>query len=87
MIVASVFLGLSMTGIMLLVTDVAVGIAGAVIVAAGTGVVIAGLWFALPLRRRWRDRAGRRPPSATTHEAWVTPRPIGQLTPVPPSPQ
>jgi hypothetical protein len=51
-IVAGGFLAVGMTGILVLISDVMFGGVTAGIVGVGAAVVLAGLWFALPLRHR-----------------------------------
>jgi hypothetical protein len=51
-IIGMVFLSFGFTGILVLVSDFVVGGAAPVIVGVLTGVVIGGLWFAMPLARR-----------------------------------
>ena len=46
------FLALSMTGVILLVTDFIFSTAAAIVTASCAAVVFAVLWYALPLRRR-----------------------------------
>lgn len=55
LVVASAFLGLGMTGIMLLIGEVVIGTVGAILVALATAGLIIGLWFALPLAHRRRS--------------------------------
>lgn len=50
-----VFLGLAMSGVVFLVTDVLFGLAAALSVTVAVVVVFAWLWYALPLTRRLRD--------------------------------
>jgi hypothetical protein len=52
MVIASVFLGLGMTTIVLLVSDLVAGIGGAIVLATLVGALIVVLWFVVPLRRR-----------------------------------
>jgi hypothetical protein len=52
-----VCLGLGFVGILMFVTDVVVGGIATTLVAALAGVVVAGLWFALPLARRDEEDA------------------------------
>ena len=52
MIAAMVFLGLGLTGITILITDIMFGGAAAAVTGAATAVIISGLWFALPWERR-----------------------------------
>jgi hypothetical protein len=52
MIVASLFMGVGLTGIMLLIADVVVGIGGAIAIAAVVGALVGAMWFVLPLARR-----------------------------------
>ncbi len=54
-IVASVFLSVGLTGILILISDFLFGGATAAVVGAFTALFLAILWFALPLRRRRRD--------------------------------
>jgi cation transport ATPase len=53
-IVAGGFLAVGMTGILVLISDVIFGGVTAGIVGVASAVVLAGLWFAMPLRRRRR---------------------------------
>ncbi len=46
------FLGLSITGVLFLITDVLFGRAAPLVVAALAVVVVGGLWFVFPLTRR-----------------------------------
>lgn len=59
-IAAMVLLALSFTGILVLVSDVVLGGAMPAVVGAVTALVIAGIWFGLPLGRRVQERSGRR---------------------------
>jgi hypothetical protein len=52
MIAAMVFLGLGLTGILILISDLMFGGAAAAVAGAVTAVIIAVLWFALPWGRR-----------------------------------
>jgi hypothetical protein len=52
MVFASVFLGLGMTTIVLLVCDLVAGIGAAIALAASVAVLIVALWFIVPLRQR-----------------------------------
>lgn len=52
MIAAMVFLGLGLTGITTLITDIMFGGTAAALTGAATAVIISGLWFALPWERR-----------------------------------
>ena len=61
-IIGLVFLGLAMTGAILLVTDVLFSTEAAAIVTGFAVAAIAILWFALPLRRRFSLRAEGREP-------------------------
>jgi hypothetical protein len=59
MVIASVFLCVGLTTIVLLVSDLVIGIGGAVVLAALVGTLTLSLWFAVPLRRRrYVERAG-----------------------------
>ncbi len=60
-IAAMVFLALSFTGILLLVSDVVLGGWFPAVVGAVATVAITVLWFGLPLIRRERERSGRAP--------------------------
>lgn len=51
-IVASVFLAVGMTGIMVLIGSFVLGTAGAVLLGVGAAAVTGGLWFAIPIVRR-----------------------------------
>jgi hypothetical protein len=51
-IVASVFLGVGLTGILVLISNVVFGTIAAVAVGIAAAIVVTCLWFALPLRRR-----------------------------------
>jgi cation transport ATPase len=51
-IVAGGFLAVGMTGILVLISDVIFGGVTAGIVGVVAAVILAGLWFAMPLRRR-----------------------------------
>lgn len=52
MIVSMMFLGVGLTGILVLISDLIFGGTAAVVAGAAAGVTIAGLWFAVPLKRR-----------------------------------
>lgn len=54
-IVAGGFLAIGMTGILVLISDVIFGGVTAGIVGAVAAVILAGVWFAMPLRRRRRS--------------------------------
>jgi hypothetical protein len=60
-IAAMIFLALSFTGILLLVSDVVLGGAAPVAVGAVATVTISVLWFGLPLLRREGEPSGRAP--------------------------
>ena len=62
-IAAMVFMAVSFTGILLLVSDVVVGGLAPLLVGVAAPVMISGLWFVLPLLRRERER-----PRATAPE-------------------
>jgi Family of unknown function (DUF6328) len=49
------FLGVGLTGILVLISDVVIGGVGAVIVGVLAAVTVGGLWFVLPLRRRLQE--------------------------------
>ena len=55
-IVAGVFLTAGLTGIMVLISDVIFGGVTAAVVGTVTAVVVGGLWFGVPVRRRLRHR-------------------------------
>jgi O-antigen/teichoic acid export membrane protein len=59
MIVAMMFLGVGLTGILVLISDLIFGGTAAVVAGVVAGVAIAGLWFAVPLKRRL-DESGPR---------------------------
>jgi Family of unknown function (DUF6328) len=50
------FLAASMTGVILLVTDLLFGTATVVVATTCSALMFATLWYALPLRRRFRSR-------------------------------
>jgi uncharacterized protein DUF6328 len=52
MILASIFLAIGLIGIMLLISEVVIGGAGAIAIGVCAAVVVAGIWFVLPLNRR-----------------------------------
>jgi hypothetical protein len=56
MIAAMVFLGVGLTGILILITHLMFGGTAAVIAGVGAAVTIGGLWFALPWGRRRANR-------------------------------
>ncbi|HWF25522.1 MAG TPA: DUF6328 family protein [Solirubrobacteraceae bacterium] len=58
MIAAMVFLGLGLTGIIILITDIMFGGAAAAVAGAAAAVIIAGLWFAVPWERRRATEEG-----------------------------
>jgi hypothetical protein len=60
-IAAMIFLALSFTGILLLVSDVVLGGVAPVVVGTLAAVTITVLWFGLPLVRREREHSGRAP--------------------------
>jgi hypothetical protein len=60
-IAAMIFLALSFTGILLLVSDVVLGGLAPVVVGTVATVSITVLWFGLPLVRREGDHSGRPP--------------------------
>ena len=51
-IIAMAFLGVGLTGIMVLLSDVVINGVAAAIAGGLTATVVAGLWFAIPLGRR-----------------------------------
>jgi hypothetical protein len=53
-IVASVFLAVGLTGILLLLSNVVLGSPWSAIVGALTAVTVVGVWFGIPLSRRER---------------------------------
>jgi uncharacterized membrane protein YiaA len=63
MIVAMGFLAVGLTGILILVSDVVLGGVAAAVVGITAGLVVAALWFGVPLRRRRHlQRFPARPP-------------------------
>jgi hypothetical protein len=61
------FLGLAMTGAIMLITDVLFGVVATAAFTAAALAMFVVLWFALPLRRRLRlERAGAPTSSAST---------------------
>jgi Family of unknown function (DUF6328) len=63
MIAAMVFLSIGLTGILVLVSDVVLGGVAAAVVGATSAVLVAALWFGLPLlRRRHLQRFPAPPP-------------------------
>jgi hypothetical protein len=62
MIAAMVFLSIGLTGILVLVSDVVLGGVAAAVVGATAGVLVAALWFGLPLHRRHRLQRFPAPP-------------------------
>jgi O-antigen/teichoic acid export membrane protein len=52
MIAAMVFLGIGLTGILILITHLMFGGTAAVIAGVAAAIIIAGLWFAVPWGRR-----------------------------------
>jgi O-antigen/teichoic acid export membrane protein len=54
LIVASVFLSVGLTGILVLITDFLFGGAAAAVVGTLTALFLATVWFAIPLQRRQR---------------------------------
>jgi hypothetical protein len=55
-IAGTVFLALGMTATVFLITDLLFASTAAAVVAAGTALTFAWLWYGLPLTRRLRDR-------------------------------
>ncbi len=55
-IIAAVFLGIGLTGILVLVSNVVLGGIAAPLVGAVAAVVVGSLWFLIPVRRGRRDR-------------------------------
>jgi Family of unknown function (DUF6328) len=54
MVLSSIFLAIGLIGIMLLISELVVGGAGAIAIGVCAAVVVAGIWFGLPLNRRRR---------------------------------
>lgn len=52
MVTAMAVLGVGLTGIVVLISDMVFGGLAAVLAGGGAGILIAGMWFAVPLRRR-----------------------------------
>ncbi len=52
MIVGMVFLAVGLTGILILISDLMFGGTAAAVAGAVAGIVLGGLWFAVPLSRR-----------------------------------
>jgi hypothetical protein len=59
-IVASVFLALGLTGIMLLLGSFVLGTLGAVLLAIAAATLTGVIWFAIPIRRRLNEQRGPR---------------------------
>jgi O-antigen/teichoic acid export membrane protein len=54
MVTALILLGISITAVVFLVTDLLFGALPAALVAAALALLIVAIWFGLPLLRRWR---------------------------------
>lgn len=52
------FLGLAITGAILLISDVLFGRAEAIIASGAVALLLIWLWFVAPLQRTWRDEGG-----------------------------
>lgn len=55
MIMALILLGVSLSAVVFVVTDLLFGAPSSLLITAGIVVLITGMWFGLPLLRRWRN--------------------------------